>query len=72
MPSCEGAVAKTKQAVVLNRRAGQLGVLLAVYSISFKPTFDVVNICTASTESEHVYLLVKKSAHSYTLQLSRC
>ena len=46
------AVAKIKKAVILNRRAGELDVVLAIfYQCSFKSAFDVVSICTVYPKS---------------------
>lgn len=49
---CRSAVAKIKRAIILNRRAGELGVVLGIfYQYSFKSAFDVVGICTAYPRS---------------------
>ena len=45
-------VAKIRKAVILNRRARELGVGLVIfYQCSFKSAFDVVRICTAYSKS---------------------
>lgn len=50
--SLRRAVAKMKKAVILNRRAGELDVVLAIlYQCSFNSAFDVVSICAASPKS---------------------